>query len=94
MCVCVCVLCLALQAAYVGLGSSFSNKGFSCGRCIKIQCDDQACSKPGSSTVAQIVDLCGDCYDGDLSVAIPLFVNLTGREPNVNPNVQVTAFSV
>jgi hypothetical protein len=31
----------------------------------------------------------GDCYDADISLAIPAFTNLTGREPNANPNVQV-----
>ena len=105
------------QAAYVGLGTSFYNKGTGCGRCVRISCDDTLCASPGAQAVAQVVDLCGallllpggawagvpasqpasptaaaagDCYDADIAVALPLWKNLTGREPNTNPSFQLS----
>ncbi|KAI7835849.1 hypothetical protein COHA_010246 [Chlorella ohadii] len=84
------------QGAYIGVGSSAFSKGFSCGRCVKIQCDDTFCSEPGKSVVAQVVDLCGDCYDYDIAMAIPAWQNLTGKhvhywkDPSNNPNVEIS----
>ncbi|PRW57682.1 Expansin 1 [Chlorella sorokiniana] len=78
------------QGAYIGVGSSAFSKGFSCGRCVKIQCDDAFCTEPGKSVVAQVVDLCGDCYDNDIAMAIPAWQNLTGKDPSNNPNVEIS----
>lgn len=80
----------SFQAAYVGIGASFYNRGFSCGRCVKIQCDDISCEEPGRQAVAQVVDNCGECFDADMTVATPLFTELTGRQPNVNPSVTLS----
>jgi hypothetical protein len=33
-------------ANYVGVGPAFHQKAFSCGRCMKIQCDDVSCEEP------------------------------------------------
>lgn len=50
----------SFSGAYIGVGSSAFSGGTACGRCVEVQCDDQACSDPGSSLVVQIVDLCGE----------------------------------
>eukprot|EP00887_Chlorella_sp_A99_P003615 scaffold7.g3615.t1 len=93
-------------AAYIGIGSSYFQKGYSCGRCVRVQarrdacqrparpqpkqCDDLSCARPGAQLVAQVVDLCGDCFDADLALATPLFLNLTGRELGSNPTIQLS----
>lgn len=41
------------------LSSTFYNKGFGCGQCVKLQCDDQACAQLGRQVLAMVVDLCG-----------------------------------
>lgn len=48
----------------MGVGSSFFSKGFACGRCVKVQCDDKLCAQPGASLVAMAVDLCGAWVGG------------------------------
>lgn len=77
-------------ASYIGVGPSFYQQGFACGRCVKLQCDDRTCAQPGHSQIAQIVDMCGECWDADLTVATPLFRSLVGRDPNPNPSVAVS----
>lgn len=73
----------AFRGAYVAMGSAFYNKGFACGQCIRLQCDDEGCEEVGKQMTAMVVDLCGNCFDADLSLAQPLFQNLTGsRGPN------------
>ncbi|GAB4818173.1 hypothetical protein N2152v2_005219 [Parachlorella kessleri] len=75
----------AFLGAYVGVGTLAYNKGYACGQCIKLQCDDAACAQPGKQLIANVVDLCGDCFDADLSIAQPLFQNLTGaRGPSAS----------
>jgi hypothetical protein len=32
----------------------------------------------------------GNCLQGDLSIAQPLYLNLTGSDPNLNPTAQVS----
>lgn len=49
----------AFRGNYVGLGATFYNKGFACGQCIMLQCDDAACKQPGKQLLAMVVDLCG-----------------------------------
>lgn len=71
---------------YVGLGSSFFNQGYSCGRCVKLQCDDATCEEPGRTLNAMVVDYCGNCYDADMAIANPLFLALTGRSSSPNPS--------
>lgn len=41
---------------------------------------------PCPSCCCKVVDLCGDCYDADISIATPLFANLTGMN---TPSAQV-----
>ena len=78
------------QSAYVGAGASFFQRGFGCGRCIRVQCDDVECDQPGKQIVAQIVDQCGACFDADLNIAYPLTVNLSGKAPTSNPNLAIS----
>lgn len=78
------------QGAYVGVSSSYFQRGYSCGLCIKIQCDDISCAVPGKTAVAQIVDLCGACSAADMNIAGPLFQNLTGRSGGTNPTITLS----
>jgi len=78
------------QSAYIGIGSAFYNKGYSCGRCVRLQCDDVSCAKPGTQAVAQIVDMCGECFDGDMNIATPLFERISGRQANPTPSIAVS----
>lgn len=75
---------------FVGIGNAYYNQGYSCGRCIKIQCDDISCKEPGKTVVAEVVDLCGECYEGDLNIAGPLFKELSGRDPHPNPSLALS----
>lgn len=78
------------RGRFVAIGKSFYNQGFTCGRCIEIQCDDVSCEEPGRTAVAQVVDLCGECYDGDMTVSGSLFEEIVGRDPNPNPSVSLS----
>lgn len=80
----------SFRGRFVGIGKAFYNQGFTCGRCIKIQCDDITCEEPGKAVVAQVVDLCGECFDGDINIAGPLFKELSGRNPNPNPSLALS----
>ncbi|KAI3434688.1 hypothetical protein D9Q98_002751 [Chlorella vulgaris] len=80
----------SFSGAYIGVGSSAFSGGTACGRCVEVQCDDQACSDPGSSLVVQIVDLCGDCFGADISLSMPAFLNFTGAAPASNPTLEVS----
>uniref|UniRef100_A0A1D1ZQJ3 Expansin-like EG45 domain-containing protein n=1 Tax=Auxenochlorella protothecoides TaxID=3075 RepID=A0A1D1ZQJ3_AUXPR len=75
---------------YVAMGPSFFNQGYSCGLCIRLECDDARCEQPGRTRVAQVLDYCGNCYDADLTIAQPLFVALTGRQPSPNPSALIS----
>jgi hypothetical protein len=77
-------------AAIVGVGSDFHQQGFSCGRCILLQCDDSSCQEPGRQAVAEIVDQCGECLDADLNIGSPLFETISGRSPSSNPNLSLS----
>jgi hypothetical protein len=39
--------------------------------------------------MVHVVDLCGECFDADINIATPLFVELTGRRPGPNPSIAV-----
>lgn len=78
------------QAAYVGVSSAFYNRGYSCGICIKLQCDDQTCAVPGTQAIAQIVDQCGACADADMNIAGPLFQKLSGRSGGSEPSIAIS----
>lgn len=79
------------QPAYVGVGPMFYNKGFSCGRCILIQCNnDSTCAETNSKVIATIVDLCGECVDGDLTIFGALFSRLAGRDAHPNPRLAIS----
>jgi len=78
------------RGRFVAIGKSMYNQGFTCGRCVKVQCDDSSCAEPGKSIVAQVVDLCGECFDGDMTVGGSLFKELVGRNPNPNPSVALS----
>jgi len=80
----------AFQAAYIGIGSAYYNRGYSCGRCVQLQCDDITCAHPGAQGVAQIVDMCGECQDADITIATPLFESLAGRPSNPTPSIAVS----
>lgn len=75
---------------YVGVSPDIFQDGYACGRCIKLQCDDASCSEPGKEQPALVADLCGSCTGLDMSIAGPLFRNLTGREPGSNPSLVVS----
>ena len=54
------------------------------------QCDDVSCKQLGKVELPAIVaDVCGSCTKADLSISVPLFRNLTGREPGSNPSIVV-----
>lgn len=58
--------------------------------CACLQCDDVSCKEPGKIELPAIVaDVCGSCTRADLSISVPLFRNLTGREPGSNPSIVV-----
>lgn len=78
------------QSRYVGVGSSLFGQGKACGRCVRLQCDDISCEEPGKQIVAQVVDLCGECFDGDLNIPGPVFKELAGRNPNPNPSLAMS----
>lgn len=48
--------------SYIGVGSSFYYRSFSCGRCVRLQCDDLSCETVGKQATALVVDSCGECY--------------------------------
>jgi hypothetical protein len=77
-------------SALVGVGSAFFQQGFSCGRCILLQCDDSSCDEPGRQEIAQIVDQCGECRDADINIGYPLFEKISGRSPSANPNLALS----
>ena len=72
------------------MGGAFFQQGFSCGRCILLQCDDASCEQQGRQAVAQIVDQCGECVDADLNIGYPLFEKISGRTANANPNLALS----
>ncbi|KAL4860181.1 hypothetical protein ACK3TF_000377 [Chlorella vulgaris] len=78
------------QTNYVGVSSEYFDNAQACGRCITLQCDDQSCAEPGKELPALVVDVCGSCSGSDLSIAIPLFKNLTGRDAGSNPSIVVS----
>lgn len=78
------------RGRFVAIGKSMYNQGFTCGRCVKVQCDDSSCAEPGKAIIAQVVDLCGECFDGDMTVGGSLFKELVGRNPNPNPSVALS----
>ncbi|PSC72982.1 Expansin 1 [Micractinium conductrix] len=65
------------RAAYIGVGNDYWGKGFACGRCVRLQCDDAACQPLGARMVVQVVDLCGDCLGANIALSIPAFQNFT-----------------
>ncbi len=77
-------------SAIVGVGPAFYQEGFSCGRCILLQCDDTSCEQPGRQAVAQIADQCGECLDADVNINYPLFEKISGRSPAPNPNLSLS----
>lgn len=77
-------------SALVGVGAEFYQQGFSCGRCVLLQCDDSSCAQPGLQVVAQIVDQCGECFDADLNIGYPLFEKISGRSPAGNPTLSLS----
>ncbi|KDD75789.1 hypothetical protein H632_c498p0 [Helicosporidium sp. ATCC 50920] len=77
-------------SAYVGVGRAMFNMGFSCGQCIRLQCDDESCKHVGKKVDAQIIDSCGNCPGADISIANPLFQTLTGRLPSPKPNALIS----
>jgi hypothetical protein len=78
------------RGRFVAIGKSFYNQGFTCGRCVKVQCDDVSCAEPGKTAIAQVVDLCGECFDGDMTIGGSLFKEVVGRNPNPNPSVALS----
>jgi len=77
-------------SALVGVGTAFYQRGFSCGRCVLVQCDDSSCEQQGQQVVAQIVDQCGECFDADLNIGYPLFEKISGRSPASNPTLSLS----
>lgn len=78
------------RTRYLAVSPSMYNDGFSCGRCVKLQCDDLSCKEPGKQLVATIVDQGGELFDGDVTISGSLFNELTGRDISVNPTIAVS----
>lgn len=78
------------RSNYIAVSPALYNAGFSCGRCVKISCDDKSCKEPGKQLVATVVDQGGELFDGDLTLAGSLFKELTGREIGANPAISVS----
>lgn len=78
------------QSAYVGVSGDYYLRAFSCGRCLRVSCDDASCEEPGRSVIANVVDECGECRNADLNIATPLFEELSGRSSYSNPNLAIS----
>lgn len=78
------------RSRYLAVSPAMYNAGFSCGRCVRIQCDDKSCAEPGKQIVAAVVDQGGELFDGDLTISGALFVELAGRELGANPSLTVS----
>ncbi len=78
------------RSRFVALSPAMMNAGFSCGRCVRLQCDDTSCAEPGKQLVAQVVDRGGELFDGDMTLSGALFTELTGRDIGRNPSISVS----
>jgi hypothetical protein len=78
------------RSRFVALSPAMMNAGFSCGRCIRLQCDDTSCAEAGKQIVAQVVDRSGELFDGDVTLSGALFKELTGRDFGRNPSISVS----
>ena len=78
------------RSRFVALSPAMMNAGFSCGRCVRLQCDDTSCAEAGKQIVAQVVDRGGELFDGDVTLSGALFKELTGRDFGRNPSIHVS----
>ncbi|CAK4685121.1 unnamed protein product [Aphanomyces euteiches] len=64
-------------AYHVALNNDQYDSGANCGRCVKLSCTDSRC-KNTAPVVAQIVDRCPECKQGDLDMSLQLWNAVTG----------------
>ncbi|KDD77108.1 hypothetical protein H632_c17p0, partial [Helicosporidium sp. ATCC 50920] len=67
---------------FVAMNNAQWNDGLACGRCVKARCVDPKCPVQGQEILAQVVDKCPECAEGDLDFSYPAYSLVTGSWPN------------
>jgi hypothetical protein len=67
---------------FIAINSAQWAGGAACGRCARVRCVDAFCTKEGREVLAQVVDLCPECSEGDVDLSIPAYKAVTGRWPH------------